>query len=151
MTEEGPARRPRRVDVQALVARANARRDPNARDGMRMGMIDGDYADAIAFRIRAELVCCDIYEKIRKEALEINKSAESVDLSRSEGDGPTSFGVQGAIGRAILRRDWHDLCYWGEAAAQIAEGRCPGYETSPNICRCPCEGCMSNCAAHQGS
>lgn len=31
--------------------------------------------------------------------------------------------------------------YWGEAAARIAEGRCPGYETVPNICNCPCYGC----------
>lgn len=26
---------------------------------------------------------------------------------------------------------------------------CPGYETAPNRCQCPCEGCTHNCAAHQ--
>lgn len=26
---------------------------------------------------------------------------------------------------------------------------CPGYETSPNLCRCPCEGCKHNCGAHE--
>lgn len=81
--------------------------------------------DQIAYRIRAELVCCDIYARVnvRKE------------LTLTE---------------AMKTKDWHDLCYWGEASAQIAEGRCPGYETAPNICRCRCEGCRHNCSAHQG-
>lgn len=26
---------------------------------------------------------------------------------------------------------------------------CPGYETEPNLCRCPCEGCKYNCGAHE--
>lgn len=89
----------------------------------------------VAFRIRAELVCCDIYEKVQQEAARLEKEGHP---------GPH----QNAIGRAILRKEWHDLCYWGEAAARIAEGRCPGYETEPNICRCPCEGCKNNCSAH---
>jgi hypothetical protein len=25
---------------------------------------------------------------------------------------------------------------------------CPGYETSPNLCTCPCEGCKHHCSAH---
>jgi hypothetical protein len=29
-----------------------------------------------------------------------------------------------------------------------ASGTCPGYETSPNLCSCDCEGCKHNCAAH---
>jgi hypothetical protein len=29
-------------------------------------------------------------------------------------------------------------------------GDCPGYETAPNRCTCPCEGCQHNCAAHHG-
>lgn len=105
--------------------------------------------DDVAFRIRAELVCCDIYERIRRDALEIDKSMEPVDPAAGRPTGSTDFGIQGAMGRAILRRDWHDLCYWGEAAARIAEGRCPGYEATPNVCRCACEGCKSNCSAHQ--
>jgi hypothetical protein len=36
-------------------------------------------------------------------------------------------------------------------ALDAALGRgesCPGHETSPNLCRCPCEGCKYHCAAH---
>jgi hypothetical protein len=109
----------------------------------------GNVQDDAAYRIRAELVCCNIYERVRRDALEIDKSREPVDPADKPSSEPTSFGIQGAMGRAILRRDWHDLCYWGEAAARIAEGRCPGYETTPNICRCTCEGCKSNCSAHK--
>ena len=110
---------------------------PPPRATMRMAMIDGDYGKAIAFRIRAELVCCYIYDGVQKEA------------ARGVQEGvPDGYEIQNAIGRAIIRGDWHDLCYWAEAAAQIAEGRCPGHETEPNICRCPCEGCKHNCSAH---
>lgn len=80
----------------------------------------------IAYRIRAELVCCNIYGRI-------NDTHElTLDQARNG-------------------RDWHDLCYWGEASARIAEGRCPGYDTTPNICQCDCEGCRHNCAAHRGA
>lgn len=34
------------------------------------------------------------------------------------------------------------------AAIRTAAGQCPGYETQPNRCTCPCVGCMHNCAAH---
>lgn len=105
--------------------------------------------DAVAERIRAELVCCDIYAIIRRDAFQIDKSMEPVDLTQEAPSDPTDFGMQGAMARAILRRDWHDVCYWGEAAARLAEGRCPGYETEPNICQCICKGCKSNCSAHQ--
>lgn len=76
--------------------------------------------DAIAFRIRAELVCCDVYGRV-------NDSSEVT------------------LAQAKNVPDWHDLCYWGEAAARLAEGRCPGYETVPNICRCSCPGCLVTC------
>ncbi|MFC5802769.1 DUF6085 family protein [Streptomyces formicae] len=33
-----------------------------------------------------------------------------------------------------------------ELAAAVAS--CPGYETSPNPCRCPCYGCKHHCSAH---
>lgn len=79
--------------------------------------------DAIAFRIRAELVCCNIYDRIVRKELTIQQ--------------------------AEARKEWHPMCYYGEQSAQLAEGRCPGYETKPNICRCNCEGCTHNCSAHQ--
>lgn len=84
----------------------------------------GNIQDRVAYRIRAELVCCDIYDRVN--------TAKELTLEE-----------------ALKTRDWHDLCYWGEAAAQIAEGRCPGYETVPNVCRCSCSGCKHNCSAHQ--
>ncbi len=31
----------------------------------------------------------------------------------------------------------------------LAEGQCPGAETYPNYCKCRCEGCKHNCAAHR--
>lgn len=79
--------------------------------------------DAIAYRIRAELVCCDLYNRVnvRREL---------------------------TLAQAMESHGSHDRCYWGEASAQIAEGRCPGYDTTPNICRCSCEGCKRNCNAH---
>jgi len=52
-------------------------------------------ADA-AHRIRAELVCCDIYDKVNG-AREMTFEA------------------------AIASKEWHDVCYWGEVAARLAE------------------------------
>jgi hypothetical protein len=104
--------------------------------------------DNVAYRIRAELVCCEIYERVRREAFEIDKTRKPLGSPQEDPRDPTDFGMQGAMARAVLRRDWHDICYWGEAAARIAEGQCPGYETNPNICRCVCGGCQHNCSAH---
>jgi hypothetical protein len=42
------------------------------------------------------------------------------------------------VNRAALRR-----------MANEAQPQCPGYETVPNRCACPCEGCKHHCAAHQ--
>lgn len=55
----------------------------------------------IAYRIRAELVCCDIYDRIQRE------------MAHDDDFHP--------IVSAVLDGSWHDLCYWGEAAAKIAE------------------------------
>lgn len=97
--------------------------------------------DQIAYRIRAELVCCDIYGVVQAEAAKLKE----FDLC---GDKKP---VANAIGRAVNRGDWHEICYWGEASARIAEDQCPGYETEPNICRCTCEGCKHSCRAHQSN
>jgi hypothetical protein len=50
----------------------------------------------IAYRIRAELVCCQIYGRVH----------DTGELT---------------LKQALKSRDWHDLCYWGEASARIAE------------------------------
>lgn len=78
----------------------------------------------VAVRIRAELVCCDIYARVNDKG----------ELTLFE---------------AMNLTEYHDMCYWAEAAARIAEGRCPGYETRPNICRCGCLGCEHNCSSHK--
>lgn len=91
-----------------------------------LGVVDAEpmyLGDAIAERIRNELVCCNIYERVHGTR-------------------------EMTLRQAMNSKSWHDLCFWGEAAAQIAEGHCPGYETTPNICRCPCEGCKHSCNAH---
>ncbi|XCM28911.1 hypothetical protein ABXI76_05500 [Streptomyces parvus] len=44
----------------------------------------------------------------------------------------------------------HAFCGPECAAALAADyASCPGYETSPNPCRCPCYGCKHHCSAHQ--
>jgi hypothetical protein len=53
----------------------------------------------IANDIRAELVCCDIYERLHK-------------ILDDSGDEVTDANTGG-----------HQICYWGEVAAQIAEGQ----------------------------
>lgn len=59
----------------------------------------------IAYDIRAELVCCDMYDTVQKvaEALEAN--------------GQVMWNPADHI------RSYHDICHWGEAAARIAEGQ----------------------------
>ena len=52
----------------------------------------------LAYRIRAELVCCDIFERVQRDG-----------------------GDENAIGNAIQRNEWHEICYWGEAAARLVE------------------------------
>lgn len=64
----------------------------------------------LAYRLREELVCCDIFEKIKRGAAE----------AESQGT-PPGYGKQTAIGNAIMHNEWHDLCYWGEAAARLVE------------------------------
>lgn len=54
-----------------------------------------------AERIRRELVCCHIYDRV-------NDTRELT------------------FEQALKSRDWHDLCYWGEAAARLAEQRPDG-------------------------
>lgn len=55
----------------------------------------GHLGDAIAYRIEAEIVCCRIYERVNED-----RELTLAQAKRSPG--------------------WHDLCYWGEAAAQLA-------------------------------
>lgn len=54
----------------------------------------------IAYRIRAELVCCHLYGRVN----------DTHELT---------------LRQAMDRPGWHDLCYWGEAAARLAESYKP--------------------------
>lgn len=38
--------------------------------------------------------------------------------------------------------------YIRDRARAAAIASCPGYEMSPNPCRCPCYGCRHHCSAH---
>lgn len=42
-----------------------------------------------------------------------------------------------------------DTAEHGQPDPATEAADCPGYETDPSVCRCPCEGCRHNCAAHQ--
>ncbi|RPK56173.1 hypothetical protein EES43_24335 [Streptomyces sp. ADI96-02] len=44
----------------------------------------------------------------------------------------------------------HAFCR-AECATDLADdyASCPGYEASPNLCRCPCYGCKHHCSTHQ--
>ena len=97
----------------------------------------GRIQDAVAYRIRAELVCCDIYQKVHDTAAKEENTPE-----------PSEHALSRAIYAAVRDKTWHEMCYWAEASARIAEGRCPGYETDPSICQCSCAGCNHNCSAH---
>jgi multidrug efflux pump subunit AcrA (membrane-fusion protein) len=78
--------------------------------------------DQIAYRIRAELVCCHIYGQVNDGVSE--EEAERRFKERK---------------RDIAR---HDLCYWGEASAGIAESGAldgpadtPAAEEEPHVCK----------------
>lgn len=64
-----------------------------------------DAANKIAYRIRAELVCCHIYN-VKQEGREPGRM-EQQQLDREAAD-PDVHVI-------------HEICYWGEASARIAE------------------------------
>ena len=69
----------------------------------------GDVEDTrkrIAYLIRAELVCCDIYDKIN-EGLPDDDCYDRIHDRR----------------RLAAHKDgsWHDICYYGEWSARLAE------------------------------
>lgn len=57
----------------------------------------------IAYDIRAELVCCDMYDKVQ----DIDKAMQA--------NGDRLWDAEDIVG-------YHGICHWGEAAARIAEG-----------------------------
>ncbi|EGX60132.1 hypothetical protein SZN_09426 [Streptomyces zinciresistens K42] len=65
-------------------------------------------------------------------------------ISDADGEQPPAGQAPPATtsARAAILREAAELA--GETPAA-----CPGYETAPNRCACPCEGCTHNCGAHQ--
>lgn len=61
----------------------------------------------IADRIRAELVCCDQYDRTH--------------------DGLTYEQSKAAVAALVNSRGYHDICFWSEAAARLAEGRADAF------------------------
>lgn len=62
---------------------------------------------AIARRIRRELVCCDVFDRVAPLHAEVQ--------AQRPGWGEAYSEWLDAIGD-------HDICYWGETAARLAEG-----------------------------
>lgn len=69
----------------------------------------------IAEEIRAELVDCDVYDRLAPLRERIDTACD--DWSERQADLDREAGA-------------HALCYWGEAAARIAEGRLDGVDES---------------------
>ena len=66
--------------------------------------------DRIAYNIRAELVCCMIYHN--EEVVVLSEVCDETD------DVPLKFKYAKEIEQRV---NGHEICYWGEAAALIAE------------------------------
>ncbi|MEU1043908.1 hypothetical protein ABZ400_01975 [Streptomyces sp. NPDC005897] len=49
----------------------------------------------------------------------------------------------------ILDREAAELRRMADETQPAETEACPGYETAPNRCACPCEGCKHHCGAHQ--
>lgn len=75
-----------------------------------------DERSRVAYRIRAELVCCDIFEKL--QAL-IPDNYDPSDLAQMTA-------INAAMREAKKSSDYHEICYYGGWAASIAENECPG-------------------------
>lgn len=69
----------------------------------------------IAYDIRAELVCCDMYDTVQK-----------VDKVMQE-KGDRLWEPESVI------KGYHAICHWGECAARIAEEP-PNYHTPDGLC-----------------
>lgn len=71
--------------------------------------IRADERAKVAYRIRAELVCCDIFERMQAEA------------EKATWDDRYGTYVMPKSWRDLKRSsDYHDLCYFGAWAAAIA-------------------------------
>lgn len=60
----------------------------------------------IAYDIRAELVCCKVYDWLAPQRAEIDTQKP---------------GWEEAHSRFVDAMSGHEICYWGEASARIAE------------------------------
>lgn len=121
-------------------------------------LVRADERDKIAYHIRAELVCCDIFEKL--EAMRLPDEIGDIrDLLRAA----KGFNAQ------VATHGYHAMCHYGGWAAQLAaegpkvDGRIPTYRCVQNggVDRCkplyfcpvsgemesPCHGGFDTCCA----
>lgn len=96
----------RQIVADAVVAALAAEFDAAHARGVAEGRARA--SAFIANEIRAELVCCDIYDRMAPLRAKMEAS--------QDGGIEASGELDDAVGS-------HDICYWGEAAARIAEGR----------------------------
>lgn len=116
MTDPPKKRRPMQegdavASMAKFVAGLPAQRDPVA-----------ETREQLAYLIRAELVCCDIYNKI------------NAPLDTLKEDDPYSLYQEKRSERNVLERlarkdrSYHDICYFGEWAAQLClHGELPAF------------------------
>ena len=79
--------------------------------------VRADEREKVAYRIEAELVCCDLYDRINTADL------DALGLTMKQ------WSTLGAPAMATrLGLDFHDICHWGGYAASIARaGDGPGH------------------------
>lgn len=95
------------VSDKEIIARCKATRKKLADErSWQMNEEEKALRAKIAYDIRAELVCCDIYDKTAPQRAEINKQKAGWTQALTE--------LEDAVGA-------HEICYWGEVSAQIAE------------------------------
>jgi len=78
-------------------------------------------------------------DQLRRAACEAEGFAWDSDMLE-----PDEYGDHADSVLAVLYQEWP----WLRAEHAAAVASCPGYEASPNPCRCPCYGCKHHCGAH---
>jgi len=104
-------------DDQPSLAMLESMTEKYAMGGGMQPAIDVVVADTrkrIAYLIRAELVCCDIYEKV-------TTPFNSVEDKDREGYKAAQAEYRRLVAVAVGRNEWHQICYYGEWSARLAE------------------------------
>lgn len=101
--------------------------------GELFDVIRKDERDKIAYHVRAELVCCDLYEQVN--------SARPEQFLMTD-DAWDALGVESVAN--LLGLDFHDICHWGGYAAALAE-QGPARDPRPSASACIVSGGTEPC------